>query len=193
MINNRAEFALQIPFSTDTANLYVTQTYDTYGLTPRFVLADTTIQKFKSLPTDGAPWDLMRWRNDSATYAVQNIGKMVMKQSSLADFQSSNQSVKWQQNKVDIRIPWTMLYFSDPTRSEVVNGFYTLDGGWNYIPVRAISDGIAISVAKGKKVVNTTTRYTWPSWLVVHPTVEREKASLKVLEQGLSGISDVPK
>jgi hypothetical protein len=76
---------------------------------------------------------------------------------------------------------------------EVVNGFYTLDGGWNYTPVRAITDGIAISVVKGNQVVNTTNRYTWPSWLIVHPTVEREKASLKIVEQGLSGISDVPK
>ena len=193
MVNNRAEFALQIPFATDTASLFVTQTYDTYGLTPRFLFADTVKQKFKSLPTDGAPWDLMRWKNDSALNMVQNIGKMVMKQTSLTDFQYSNQGVKWQQNKIDIRIPWTMLYVSDPTRMEVVNGFYTLDGGWNYTPVRAITDGIAISVVEGKKVVNTTNRYTWPSWLVVHPTMEREKASLKVIEPGLSGISDVPK
>ena len=192
MVNNRAEFALELPFSKDTANLYITQVYDTYGLTPRFVLADTTIQKFRSLPTDGKPWNLMRWKNDSAASAVQNIGKMLMKNSSTG-FQYSNQGVCWQQNKIDIRIPWTMLYFSDPTRLEVVNGFYTLDGGWNYIPVRATSDGIAISVAKGKQVVNTTNRYTWPTWLVVHPTVEREKASLKILEDGLLQISDTPK
>jgi hypothetical protein len=188
-VNNRSEFTLQIAFSKDTALWYVTQKYNNYGLSLKFNLADTNIQKFRSLPTDGEPWVLMRWRNDLAADANQDIGKIPMV-NTLNTAANSLTGVYWQQRKIKIRMPWTMLYFSNPMQSEVINGF---DLKGQPVPIRATSDGIAISVAKGNYVVNTTSRYTWPSWIVVHPTTEREKASLKIVEQGLSGFSDVPK
>jgi hypothetical protein len=191
-VANRAEFYLEIPFGNDTANHYVTQVYDLKGLTPRFLAADTNIQKFKSKATDGKPWVLMQIQNDDKPDALQNIGKIQMSNSFGSMDSKSSHGVFWENNTLRVRIPWSMLYFSDPTQLEVVNGFYTSDGGWNWSPIRDYSDGIAISVVHGNNIVNTTNRFTWPSWLVVHPTVERDKASLAIVKLGLGAISDTP-
>jgi hypothetical protein len=190
-LKNRSEFTLQVPFDSDTAFLYVTQKYNNYGLNRRFNISDTSIQKFRSLPTDGEPWNLMQWRNDLSPDGVQNIGKIHMVNTSTIVSATSLTGVFLEKRKVTVRIPWTMLYFSDPTRLEVINGFDI--SKWPFTPIRTISDGIAISIAKGTQVINTTNRYTWPTWLVVHPTIEREKASLKIVEDGLLKISDTPK
>jgi hypothetical protein len=190
--SNRAEFMLEIPFGKDTANYYVTQVYNLRGLTPRFLAADTIVQKFKSKVTDGNPWVLMQIQNEDRPDAVQNIGKIKVKNLLQSIATANHHGVFWEGNKLRVRIPWTMLYFSDPTQLEVVNGFTTPDGGWNWDPIRAHSDGIAISIVKGNNVVNTTNRYTWPSWLVTPSTVERDKASLGIVKQGLSEVSDLP-
>lgn len=191
-IANRAEFHLDIPFSKDTAIYYVTQAYNLKGLAPYMYPPDTSVQKFRSTITNGKPWALMQWENDINSEHIYDIGKVKITKAIDVENYGKLNCVFWEQNKVSIRIPWSMLYFSDPTQLEVVNGFSTSDGGWNWTPIRAHSDGIAVSIVKGNNVVNTTNRYTWPSWLVTPSTVERDKASLGIVKQGLSEIGDLP-
>ena len=191
-VTNRAEFALQVPVSSDTANYYVTQTYDEFGLTERYNDADTLKQLFKSEATDGKPWDLMRWKNSSNPDAIQDLGKIPMKKRGSSVVITNRHGVFVEPRKISVRIPWTMLYFSDPTSLQIINGFLSFNQGWGHIPIHAIPDGIAISVSNGKKVINSTSRYTWPVWwnMVLNHS-EREKASVGVIQKGLSEIVDI--
>ena len=55
-------------------------------------------------------------------------------------------AIAWSSNKLKVRIPWTMLYFYDPTRMSVINGAISNDGGYTFKIETAQSDGIALSV-----------------------------------------------
>ncbi len=154
-------------------------------------MADTTLQKFKSIPTDGKPWLFERWRN-SLTES-QDIGKISMRNIKELNWVNAedNDGIIRNTKKVRIRIPWSLLYVSDPTRLQVVDGF-KYKYGLDYVPIRAISDGLAISVCKGNKVVNTITRFSWQSSLKIPKTIERKKASVPLIEKGLLQIKDIP-
>jgi len=186
---NRSEFLLNVVPGKDSAEYYITQAYDMFGLTPRFDLADHDVQKFKSTVTNGAPWNLMRWINDGFNGTIFNIGILPVENSE--DFSFGNRATaSWSQNKMTIRIPWTMLYFYDPTQMKVIDGAVTYNGGRSYETVSATSDGIALSVSFRDDVINTAERYIWEPWLIVPETYCREKKSLLIVEDGLESIPD---
>ena len=190
-IQNRSEFLLHIgEHYLDTANFYVTQAYNMFGLSPRFNFSDPLVQKFKSTVSDEAPWQLMRWINNGFDGTVFDIGKLPVERS--ASFTPGKRTaVAWKDNRILVRIPWTMLYFYDPTQMRVIDGAVSFDGGYNFQIESRISDGIAVSVhyeTFGPEVINTTTRYTWPTSTVVPPIKEREKSSLRIVSNGLNSI-----
>ncbi len=188
-LQNRSEFLLTLVLSQDTSLYHVTQAYDMNGLTPRFDLANHALQKFKSSITDGAPWITMKWINDGHSHQFQEIGKLPAENS--ASFTSGQRSaVAWSGNKIRVRIPWTLLYFRDPTQMEVIDGAVSYDGGYNYVISTATSDGIGLSVYYRGTVTSTISRYTWPKWLVVPATETREKGSFSILRSGLLSIPD---
>ena len=92
-------------------------------------------------------------------------------------------------NKLKVRIPWTMLYFNDPTQMKVNDGAVSYDGGYTFDILTTQSDGIAVSVYNKGTVTSTTSRYNWEKWLVVPSTVAREKKSLQVVEAGLASFA----
>ncbi len=185
LVTNRAEFLLTFSLSDDTALHHVTEAYDMNGLTVRFNVTDPAVQKYKSTTTDGAPWKVMKWTNDGFELTVDDIGKVPLEHA--ASFSSGNRAaVAWSGRKVNIRLPWTMLHFNDPTQMRVNDGAVSYDGGYNFEIFTTESEGIAVSVNHKGVVTNTTNRYRWPTWLVVPPTVTREKASLHIIEEGLS-------
>ena len=186
-IANRAEFMIRVPLSEDTALYHVTEAYDMNGLTVRFNLTDPSVQKYKSTVTDGAPWKVMQWINDGFELTVDDIGRLPV-ESATTYSKGNRAAVAWSSNKLNIRIPWTMLYFNDPTQMKVNDGAVSYDGGYNFDIITSGSDGIAVSVYHKGVVTNTTNRYRWPLWLIVPPTKIREKGSLQVIEQGLSAI-----
>jgi hypothetical protein len=188
-VSNRAEFLLTFALDDDTALHHVTQAYDMNGLTVRFNLTDPDVQMFKSTSTDGDPWKVMRWINDGFELTYHDIGKVPIEHS--AAFTEGNRAaVAWNGRKINIRLPWTMLHFFDPTQMTVNDGAVSYDGGYNFEIITAQSDGIAVSVWHNGVVTNATNRYSWPKWLIVPPTMEREKASLQVIEAGLATIPD---
>ncbi|NLE34384.1 MAG: T9SS type A sorting domain-containing protein [Bacteroidales bacterium] len=188
-VNNRAEFLLTFTLNDDTALHHVTQAYDMNGLTVRFNLTDPAVQMFRSTITDGDPWKVMRWTNDGFELTWQDIGKVPLEHSS-AFTEGNRAAVAWDGKKINIRLPWTMLHFYDPTQMTVNDGAISYDGGYNFEIITGESDGIAVSVWHNGTVINTTNRYIWPNWLIVPPTGEREKASLHIIEEGLSAIPD---
>lgn len=189
ILSNRSEFLLNIVLGQDTALYNVTEAYDMNGLTPRFDLSNHVVQKFKSTVTDGAPWKLMEWINDGFLQTSQKIGKLPVENSD-AFTEGQRCAVAWSGTGLKIRIPWTMLYFRDPSQMKVIDGALSYDGGYNYIISTATSDGIGISVYFDRVVTSSQSRYTWPLWLVVPPTQEREKKSYQIIKDGLSSIPD---
>jgi hypothetical protein len=186
-LENRSEFLLTMVLSNDTALFNVTEAYDMNGLTPRFDLANHTSQKFYSTVTDGAPWKVMHWINDGHTQKGQDIGKLPIENAS--DFTYGHRTAAaWSGSKIKIRVPWTLLYFRDPTQMKVIDGAVSYDGGYNYIISAALSDGIAVSVYFDQKVTSSLSRYNWPLWMTVPTTKTREKKSLDVVRAGLSSV-----
>jgi hypothetical protein len=181
---NRSEFLLEMILGRDTAFHMVTQAYDMNGLTPRFDRSDQSVQKFYSTISNGAPWKTMQWINDDSEPMADNIGLLPAERS--VNYLTGNKSaIEWSSSAIKIRIPWTLLYFYDPTQMKVIDGAFSNDGGYTYNIMTSISDGIAISVYCNGSVTSTTERYSWPQWQIVPETVEREKSSLHVIEQVL--------
>lgn len=189
IISNRSEFFLKAVKGDDTATFYVTEAYDMYGLSPRFNLSDPLVQKYKSTVSDNAPWKLMQWVNNGFSGAEYEIGMLPAEESS--GFTPGKRStIVWDDNRIQVRIPWTMLYFYDPTQMKVIDGAVSYDGGYSFEIISRVSDGIAVSVYDGSVVTNTLARYTWPTWLIVPQTKEKEKESLEIIREGLQSISD---
>ncbi len=186
-LGNRSEFLLTMTLDEDTAFYSVTESYDMNGLTPRFDLTNHSVQKFHSIVSDGSPWIPMQWINDGSTHKKQDIGKLPMENSMDFTF-GQRTAVAWNNNSIKVRIPWTLLYFFDPTQMKVIDGAVSYDGGYNYEITTALSDGIAVSVYYDGIVTSSESRYTWPLWLIVPETVARDKKSLQVIKAGLSGI-----
>lgn len=184
---NRSEFLLTMVLDSDTAFFHVTQAYDMNGLTPRFDLSNHSVQRYRSTVTDGAPWKLMEWKNDGFEFTSDFPGRLPMEKA--VDFSFGlRTAVAWSDKKIKIRLPWTFLYFYDPTQMMVIDGAVSYDGGYNYETIARKSDGIAVSVYYDRVVTSSVTRYEWPTWLIVPPVTEREKKSLKVVEAGLQAI-----
>lgn len=183
-LSNRSEFLLTMVTGQDTAIHNVTQAYDMKGVTKYGDFSDPTVQKYKSTVTDGAPWVLMRWVNSHFTNSSFNIGKLPAENA--VDFTPGQRTaLAWSDNKIKVRIPWTMLYMYDPTQLKVIDGAVTKDGGTTFDITTASSDGIAVSVYCKGVVTSTATRYKWEPWTVVPLTKIREKKSLQLVEDGL--------
>lgn len=188
-INNRAEFLLKSIRGRDTSTLYVTQAYDMKGLTPRFNFTDPEIQKFRSVVSDGAAWKRVEWINNGYTFSETVPGNILTGYGSAPD-PAFGEGMSWNENQIIIELPWTLLHFFDPTRMSVIDGASSWDGGYHWEIEESESDGIALSVVLNGENINTLSRFTWPGWLVVPSTTEREKASLSIVRDGLSLIPD---
>lgn len=188
-ISNRAEFLLVAVKGQDTAGYYVTEAYDMHGLSPKFNFTDPETQMFKSIVSDGAAWNLMTWITNGFSGAEFKVGEVPAENSSVFT-PGKRTAVAWEDDRLQVRVPWTMLYFYDPTQVKVIDGAISHDGGYSFEIISRISDGIAVSVYNDSMVTNALNRYTWSSWLVVPPTTERAKTSLEWIREGLSGISD---
>lgn len=188
-ISNRSEFLLLAIYGQDTAGYHVTEAYDMYGLSPRFNLSDPEKQVFKSAVSDGAGWSVMTWITNGFSGSEFKVGKLPAENSTVFT-PGKRTAVAWYGDRLQVRIPWTMLYFYDPTQIKVIDGAVSYDGGYSFEIISRISDGIAVSVYNNSTVINTLNRYIWPSWLIVSPTRERAKTSLEIIREGLETIPD---
>jgi hypothetical protein len=188
VLTNRSEFIFSMVAGSDSAFYYVTEAYDMKGLTPRFNLTDPAVQKYQSTASDGAPWKMMKWINDGFLHTEHELGHLPVENAS--DFSFGNRcAAAWNGNKLKVRIPWTMLYFYDPTQMKVNDGAVSEDGGYTFKILTTRSEGIAVSLYYNGSLTSTTSRYNWDKWLVVPATVSREKKSLHVVEAGLASFA----
>jgi hypothetical protein len=126
----------------------------------------------------------MEWYNDAHLLTISHIGRLPMENG--PDFTPGQRTaVAWSGNEIKVRIPWTMLYFYDPTQMKVIDGAISHDGGISFEILPTQSDGIGISVYYGKEVISTMSRYIWNKWLVTPNTALREKKSYQVVKTEL--------
>jgi len=169
----RAEFALHL--TNYAADLYVTQAYDLFGIWHNESLPE---QLYHSIPTDGAPWYLVRWKNNAGAADVQYIGSLQVNYG----FQppSSNDAVTLYSDHISLRIPWSLINVVDPSQMRVFN-----DNRSTPAKEDTISDGFAMAVAYKDTLLYTHSRFQWPFWNTALDAEETIKTSYWVMTDHL--------
>ncbi len=177
---NRAEFAIRLtPYS---AELYVTQAYDLYG---NWHGISEPEQLFRSIPTDGAPWKMVRWKTNAPELEVHYIGQLQVRRKELPE--SSLDGVIIDDHEVHIRLPWSLIHFHDPSQHRVVHDDRQQPGTQD-----TLSDGILPMVFYRNFSVIPESRFAWEPWNHVLDVEEKEKLSLQVLRVRLPFINNPP-
>ena len=179
-ITNRAEFAIKI--TNHDAELYVTQAYDLYG--KQFGVSSPE-QLYRSIATTGAPWHILRWKNNIGTLDIQYIGDMESSYRKVP--QSSRDAVVLSDNRVDIRLPWSLLYFVDPSTMRVVHDERTTPSTED-----TTSEGIAVSVFYHNRRMTTDSRYSWASWNTVEDVTDVKKQAYSIVQNRLNHFNNPP-
>ncbi|MEJ8803478.1 T9SS type A sorting domain-containing protein [Pontibacter sp. H249] len=179
-VDSRAEFALMI--TNYKAELYVTEAYDIYG---NWHGVTTPKQLFKSVATNGAPWKLVRWRNNNNDQEVQYIGSLRVNRLGLPP--TSMDAVTLRDRSIEIKLPWTLLNFVDPSSASVMHN----ESGK---PERGerVSDGIALAIFHEGKSFTTASRFKWENWTNTREAVEYNKASYELAKQYMSTLPGNP-
>ena len=173
---NRAEFSLYIALP-DTAQLYVTEAYDTFGIWHGISGEE---QLYHSIATDGAPWIPVRWKNNYRDEDVHDIGRLRIR---AGNEQSTRlDAVTFGDRSIEIRIPWTLLQFTDPSTLEVLHDYRST-------PERetAITDGVALVISAREELVETGC-HVWTGWNMLSNLQERKKACYGIFKDGITEI-----
>lgn len=178
-ISNRAEFALRI--TNYSAELYVTQAYDLYGL---WHGVSESNQLYHSIATDGDPWHLVRWKNNDKNHEIQYVGNLKTRRTELSP--SSLDAVIISNDSIDIHLPWSLLQVTDPANRKVMN-----DDRATSETEEAISDGIALSILHNDVLLEENNRFIW-SWGMPTNYVEIKKQSYSVVKDGLVEFNNEP-
>jgi len=182
----RSELALVLDGTS--AQLYVTEAYDLFGIWhERWNYITNEFQLYHSIATDGAPWAPVRWlsnrrhASDGWTYVfpetIDEIGRLRVSPTDV--FVSSMDAIAIRNGSVRVRMPWTLLQFTDPTQLEVMDDDRDTPGRET-----AVSEGIRLVVAQASGHL-VSERLSWDPWEVPPPTTEREKDSIAILEHYL--------
>lgn len=156
VIPHRSEFALHI--TNYSADLYVTEAYDTYGIWHH---TSGSKQLYHSVASDGAPWKIVRWKNNSGNSAVQYIGSLQVNYS----FQnpSSKDAVTIYDDRISVRLPWSLLNVVAPDQLKVLN-----DDRLTPATEDTVTTGINIAVWYDSAWVTAPGRFSWNSWNAVN-------------------------
>ncbi len=148
----RSEFAIEI--RNYSATLYVTEAYDLFGI---FHGISSPAQKYRSTVTDGAPWEVVRWKNNETHSSVQYIGALQLNHGSEAE--SSMDAVTIYDDHITVRLPWTLMNFISPSDLKV---FHDDRDTW---PIEEMeTDGIAVTVQYKDQIYASSSRYIWEPW-----------------------------
>lgn len=179
-LDHRSEFALQI--TNYSADLYVTEAYDLYGI---YHHLSSPEQMYHTTVTDGAPWNIVRWRNNEiGENVVQYIGHLQLNNS--VQVESSLDAVTIDYDVIHIKMPYTLLNFISPSDLSVFD-----DDRSTWQTEEATTDGIAVSVDYKDEVYSSDSRYIWDPWEVVDVRLDPDlhevfKTSYWVMKDGLS-------
>lgn len=185
---HRNEFAVVLN-QNKVAQLMVIQSYDLVGI---WHGTSGPKQTYQSVASRNAPWNPVRWQNSqphtsrdgSMSFPLTYFPIGDLGVSNASQYQQSTDAVLIHDNLIELRIPWTMLQFTDPSQLQV-----THDDRLTPERETRVSEGIGLSVTLGGETLESP-RYSWSSWNVAPPTQERMKAGLDTLKQTLKGLPD---
>jgi hypothetical protein len=174
-IPSRSEFALHL--TNYAAELYVTQAYDIFGIWHRF---SEPTQLYHSIPTDGAPWNIVRVRNNSSFSEVQYIGNLQVNKGTQPV--SSKDAVTIYDQKISIKIPWFYLNVVGPDQRYVFNDYRSTTAKED-----TVSDGFLPSVYYKQNWYVPSKRFAWEPWNRVPSaaSMEKKKTSYYVMKEEL--------
>ena len=179
---HRNELALVLR-GQDAATLHVTAPYDLFGIWHN---VSNPSQLYHSVASDAGDWVKVRWQNNQrileteTEVEIDEIGELVVARSpSQAD---NRTGVIFDGASVHIRMPWTLLQFTDPSTRTVMHDDRST-------PEREtrVSEGIALSVQLGEELLETP-RYRWDTWTTAPKTNERFKASAAIFSEGIRAL-----
>lgn len=179
-VSNRAEFALMI--TNYEAKLLVTEAYDLFGIW--FNISDPE-QLYRSTATDGAPWNLVRWKNEVNSEEVQDIGRMNVNRLNTPAY--STDAVRLFNDRIEVRLPWSLINFTDPSRLEVMHD----DRSTPETETR-FSDGINIGIFYDNFAAEATNRFVWGGWNLPDDAEEYKKASYTYMKEYLPNLPGNP-
>lgn len=161
------------------ADLYVTRAYDLYGIWHK---TSSDEQLYHSVASDACDWVKVRWQNNlrrnedgSVEIEVDPIGELVV--ASTPSEADNRTGVILDGSVVHIRLPWTLLQFTDPTTRTVMD-----DDRATPERETRVSDGIALSLQLGAARLETQ-RFRWEGWTTAPQTTERLKRGAALLSQ----------
>jgi hypothetical protein len=133
------------------------------------IFKNTDSHGFQTKVSDGEPWRPYVWQNDWAYHFpnIQEMGKFsIYRGTGKPD---PLQGATLLDNKISIRLPWTVLQFTDPSSSQVLddaqgpeicNDNYACGGQYlNHVT----SEGIAVTLVWGNQTAELPV-YTWDGW-----------------------------
>jgi len=152
-----AEFALKI--TNYSAELYVTQAYDIYGIWHGI---EEPYQLFQSISTHGSPWEIVRIKNNYSHSDVQYIGNMKVNY----DFQlpSSMDGVIISESNIKIKLPWSYINVVAPNKMRILH-----DDKNTYGREDSISDGFNFAVNYKNQWFEHENRVKWETWDRIYP------------------------
>ncbi|TVQ17638.1 MAG: T9SS C-terminal target domain-containing protein [Bacteroidetes bacterium] len=175
VVSNRAEFALHI--TNHSAQLYVTRAYDIFGFFNTNNLNPG--QVFQSVVSDGAPWQLVKWKLSTfSPYDIDYIGNLNLNYHFFPE--NTHDAVRVFLDKINIRIPWALLQFVDPSQRKVLHDNIATSQ-IEYME----SDGISVSVFYQGEEFTPQDRYLWDEWNVVESVQQYPKGSYFVMKDRL--------
>jgi hypothetical protein len=185
----RAEFALMIPLGDSLAQLYVIPSYDVYGIKEP-VRIDTVI----STRQNEGKWNKVRWKTNYFLNVTQYIGEL--KISEVQDPYRLFKSVSLLGDSLEVRIPWTLLNITAPSKRRVMHYKSFDDNGTiRFNSQDSLTDGIALTLVLNDELYQTD-RYLWNEWdyadLVSNPPIERKKQSFHYLAERLLLFNNPP-
>jgi hypothetical protein len=186
--SRRCELALTLKIAAE-AQLYVTQAYDLFGIWHKL---SSDYQLYHSTATDGESWNPVKWVNsgyhesDDGKYVfpdeIFEAGKLRIR---TADQTSTSlDAAVVDGNTIHVRIPWTLLQFTDASSLAVMNDDRSTPGRET-----AISEGIGLAVSYSEDLLDTD-RFKWDPWDKVPQTVERAKDSFYMFEDAVKSLPD---
>lgn len=99
---------------------------------------------------------------------------------------TSHDAVVFDGNIISVRLPWTILNFTDPTALMVLH-----DDPATTARDAIQSDGVALAISAGGEVTETA-RFIWTGWDEAPPTTERFKDSMAPLAEQLQALPATP-
>lgn len=182
---HRNEFVLRIT-APSKAQLYVTRAYDLFGI---WHGVSTPEQLFHSVPSDSGDWVTVRWRNNATPRPgipnpnnIDEVGRFVVRRAD--ETPGTREGVVMNGSQIEVRVPWTLLQFTDPSTLSVMN-----DDRGTADRETTISEGVGIGAEINGELLETA-RFRWDRWERAPQTTERAKASLKLFADAVKALPD---